>query len=144
MYLGLLNLTVGNVLGLLQVRYQRIITYSSLIQIGYMLLVIGSSSSIAITYFEVYSLYTVLLLVLFTVPAYSLLNASATMGPVQRWILIISLYTVAGLPFMPLFWTKLLVLLAINSQALIVALLSTLLSSLIYIRLIKYISFYSH
>lgn len=63
-YIGLLNLTIGNVLGLLQFRYQRIIVYSSLIQIGYMLLVLSNQTSLGLGYFELYSFYTVMLLIL--------------------------------------------------------------------------------
>lgn len=64
LYVALLNLVAGNVLGLLQYRYQRIIVYSSMIQIGYMLLVISSATSLALTFFELYSFYTVMLLTL--------------------------------------------------------------------------------
>jgi NADH:ubiquinone oxidoreductase subunit 2 (subunit N) len=84
LYLGVINLIIGNIIGLLQIRYQRIITYSSLIQIGYMLLVISSSTGMAITYFEVYSLYTILLLVLFTVPAYNLYNTTGNIGTINK------------------------------------------------------------
>jgi NADH:ubiquinone oxidoreductase subunit 2 (subunit N) len=58
--------------------------------------------------------------------------------------MILVLYTVAGLPFFPLFWVKLDILFAIESQSLTIALISTLLSSLIYIRLIKYMSFFRY
>lgn len=140
-YIGLVNLVIGNILGLLQFRYQRIIVYSSLIQIGYMLLVLASSSSLGIIYFELYSIYTVLLLLLWSLPTYNTLHSNRWLSNVQTWIMVLVLYTVAGLPFMPLFWAKLDILLAIDSQSITIALLSTLLSSLIYVRLIRYITF---
>lgn len=142
-YIGLMNLTVGNVLGLLQFRYQRIIVYSSLIQIGYMLLVLANQTSLGLGYFELYSFYTVVLLILWVLPTYSQWNGGRLLPSVQLWIMILTLYTVAGLPFFPLFWTKLDILYTIQSESLVIALISTLLSSLIYVRLIKYMSFFS-
>jgi NADH-quinone oxidoreductase subunit N len=141
-YIGLANLIIGNVLGLLQWRYQRIIVYSSIIQIGYILLVLANSTSLGISYFELYSIYTVMLLILWSLPTYNLLHSNRLLPKVQLWIMILVLFTVAGLPFMPLFWAKLDILLAINTQSLVIALISTLLSSLIYVRLIKYMSFH--
>jgi NADH-quinone oxidoreductase subunit N len=138
--IGLINLTIGNILGLLQVRYQRIIVFSSLIQIGYMLLVLGNLSSLGLGYFELYSFFTIILLILWIVPTY---YANSLVPSIQLWTLVLTLYTVAGLPFFPLFWTKLDILLAIQSESLAIALFSTLLSSFIYIRLIKYMSFFS-
>jgi len=82
-YVGLLNLVAGNVLGLLQYRYQRIIVYSGMIQLGYILLVLSSSMSIGLGYFEVYGLYTILLLILWTVPTYSQLNAGRLVPATQ-------------------------------------------------------------
>jgi NADH:ubiquinone oxidoreductase subunit 2 (subunit N) len=82
-YVGLLNLTLGNIIGLLQFRYQRIIVYSSLIQIGYILLVISNSSSLGLGYFELYSFYTVLLLILWIVPTYNELNSGRLLPSVQ-------------------------------------------------------------
>jgi NADH-quinone oxidoreductase subunit N len=142
-YVGMLNLIFGNILGLMQIRYQRIIAFSSLIQVGYLLLVIGNSTSLALTYFQIYALFTVLLLILWTIPVSNISHGATNLPKTQLWILIIVLYSVAGLPFMPLFWTKLSILLAISSQALTVALISTLLSSLIYVRLIKHFAFFS-
>lgn len=142
-FIGLINLTLGNILGLLQFRYQRIIVFSSLIQIGYMLLVLSNLSSLGLGYFELYSFFTIILLILWIVPTFNKFNSSSLLPSVQLWTLVLTLYTVAGLPFFPLFWTKLDILLAIQSESLIIALLSTLLSSFIYIRLIKYMSFFS-
>lgn len=143
-YVGLLNLTIGNVLGLLQFRYQRIIVYSSLIQIGYMLLILSLQTSLSLGYFELYSFYTVILLILWIVPTYNGWMSGRLFSSVNLWIMVLTLYTVAGLPFFPLFWTKLDVLLLIQNQSLIIALLSTLLSSLIYVRLIKYMAFFQY
>lgn len=141
-YVGLLNLTLGNLLGILQIRYQRIIVYSSLIQIGYILLALSNFNSLGLGYFELYSFYTVMLLILWTIPTYNIYNNASLFSNFNRLIMILVLYTVAGLPFFPLFWTKLDVFLIIQNSSLIIALISTLLSSLIYVRLIKYMSFY--
>jgi formate hydrogenlyase subunit 3/multisubunit Na+/H+ antiporter MnhD subunit len=103
MWIGLVNLMVANVLGLLHFRYQRIITYSSLIQIGYMLLTLAFSSSLALTYFELYSIYTLMLLLLWSNSEQIVLQGASVIPKVQLWILIFVLYTVAGLPWMPLF-----------------------------------------
>lgn len=102
-YIGLLNLVLGNVLGLLQTRYQRIIVYSSLIQIGYMLLILANNTSLGLTYFELYSFYTVILFILWIVPTYSQYNSARLLPSIQLWIMVLTLYTVAGLPFFPLF-----------------------------------------
>lgn len=83
MWIGIVNLLVANVVGLLHYRYQRIITYSSLIQIGYMLLTLAFSSSLALTYFELYSIYTLMLLLLWANSESVLLQGQSVVPKVQ-------------------------------------------------------------
>lgn len=139
------NLVIGSVLALYERRYKRLFAWLSLTQTGYFLLAISFvQTANAVAYFEHYFAYTILLLLLF--------NQSSTDSAnlVKSWhinyilVFVIALFSIAGLPPAALFWTKLEFLAQLSSQAVVIALLATLVSSLIYVRLVRIAFFYSH
>lgn len=145
LYAAIGNLLVGSLISMQQYRYVRLLSWLSIAQLGYVLLVIHySASSTAMLYFELYSIYTIMLLLCYNMPNSNISHMHKQMSTIVLWLLALGLYTVAGIPSAPIFWAKLELLLLTNSQAIVVALIGTIISSLVYVRLIKYASFYNY
>jgi NADH:ubiquinone oxidoreductase subunit 2 (subunit N) len=142
-YVSIINLVIGTIIALTQYRYVRILAWTSMIQIGYVLLIVHSNyHSISLLFFELYTVYTVLLIILYNNNRLtSITNISNLMGTTQILLMIAMLYSVAGIPYAALFWIKLDILLHVPTQSFTIALFITFLSSIVYVRLIKQLSF---
>lgn len=145
LYAAMANLLIGSLISIQHYRYARLLSWLSIAQLGYVLLIVHySASSTAMLYFELYSVYTILLLLCYNMPNSSISHMHKQSSTIVLWLLALSLYTVAGIPSAPIFWAKLELLLLTNAQAIVIALIGTIISSLIYVRIIKYASFYSY
>ena len=107
LYASAINLLVGSVISMSNYRYVRILSWLSVAQLGYVLLIItpivSSTSNIAISYFEIYSIFTVLLLLCYSMPNATISNMHKQMSTIQLWLLALGLYTIAGIPSAPIF-----------------------------------------
>jgi NADH:ubiquinone oxidoreductase subunit 2 (subunit N) len=138
------NLIIGSVAALYERRYKRLFAWLSLTQLGYFLLAISFvQTANAVAYFEHYFAYTILLLLLYNQSSIDLANLTKNWYTSYSLVFIIALFSVAGLPPAALFWAKLEFLAQLSSQAVVIALIATLVSSLIYVRLIRVFTFYS-
>ncbi|RYE14816.1 MAG: hypothetical protein EOP34_05425 [Rickettsiales bacterium] len=139
------NLIIGSILALYEIRYKRLFAWLSLTQLGYFLIAISFlQTTNAIAYFEHYFIYTMLLLLLFNFSNTDLANLIKNWDNSLVFVFIISLFAIAGLPTASLFWLKLDFIVQLSNQAVIIALLATLVSSLIYVRLIRLFYFYAY
>lgn len=104
-YISIINLVIGTIIALTQYRYVRILAWTSMIQIGYVLLIVHSNyHSISLLFFELYTVYTVLLIILYNNNRLtSIANISNLMGTTQLLLMIAMLYSVAGIPYAALF-----------------------------------------
>lgn len=145
LYIGIGNLLIGSIIALIQRRYIRLFAWLSLTQLGYVLLAISfDQTANALLYFMLYCTFTALLLLVNDMPIQTLANSYKQIGLGLLLAYTINLYATAGLPSAPIFWVKLELLLLANSQSIALALVATLISSLVYVRLIRYASFYSY
>ena len=143
--LSMLNLIVASIISITQYRYLRLLAWTSIAQLGYILLIIYSNNTtLSLLYYELYSIFTVLLILLYTSTNSNIVYMHKLMNNSRLIVLVIALFSIAGIPSAPLYWAKLELLLYTNTLSIVIVLIGTLLSSIVYIRIIKYASFYNY
>nr|AOY35682.1 NADH dehydrogenase subunit 2 [Austrofundulus limnaeus] len=140
--LGLLSILTGGWGGLNQTQLRKILGYSSIAHLGWMMLVIQHMPMLALTAFIVYVVTTFFLFFSFWLTQTTTINAlstSWTKTPIISTTSSLILLSLGGLPPLTGFFPKLLILAELTEQNLAltatVAALSTLLSLYFYLRL---------
>lgn len=155
---GLLSIIIGSILALYTIKMKKLFAYSSIVHIGYMILILGLGSKIGIFisfyYFLIYLLLTIYLFSLYLViknshkivfsniTDLSYLKNSNKLLPL---IMVASLLSLAGIPPFMGFYGKLLIFNSLISSGnyfiCLLLLLLSILSCIYYLRLIRFIYF---
>ena len=157
--LTILTMSIGIMLALYQIKLKRIIAYSSVINIGYVLInFYYNNSLILINSLLFIIIYTVNLLTFFIIIAnlydfknklffenISNLNGLYNKQKELSIALVICLFSLAGIPFFSLFYSKLLIITSLISQAayflVFFLIVITCTTAFLYIRIIKNITY---
>jgi NADH-quinone oxidoreductase subunit N len=153
------SLIIGSFLGIFQTKTKRLLAYSTIANIGFILIGVFSETleglSISFLYLLIYSLSTILIFViLITVRYYNnwlklknifeyanLLN----MNPILSFFLVLSLFSLIGIPPLSGFFSKLflffITVLIKSPYLLLIGLVSSAVSAFYYLRLIRIILF---
>ena len=157
--LTIFTMSIGIVLALYQIKLKRVIAYSSVINIGYVLInFYYNNNLILINSLLFIIIYTVNLLTFFIIIAnlydsknnlffenVSNLNGLYSKQKELSIALVICLFSLAGIPFFSLFYSKLLIITSLISQSayllVFFLIIVTCITAFIYIRIVKNITY---
>lgn len=157
--LTILTMVIGVILALYQTKIKRVIAYSSIINIGYVLVnFYYNNNLIFINSLLFIAIYTINLLTFFLILSnlydyknkiyfenISNLNGLYNNNKELSIILIVCLFSLAGIPFFSLFYSKLLIITSLITQSayfmVFFLIIITCITAFIYIRIIKNISY---
>lgn len=140
--LGLASILIGGWGGLNQTQLRKILAYSSIAHLGWIILIVHHSPNFAFLAFLIYALITFTLFFTFKYVSSTSINSlsiSWTKAPLLTSIIPLTLFSLGGLPPLTGFISKWIILNELTKQGLIlvatIAALSALLSLFFYLRL---------